>query len=309
MVRFSRSFCNPPGGRFSSFTHNTNFSYFCQAKSSNFRYVAQYPISRFFGLASILRHFLPGCRLPGRDPRQIPTRPFFARSQNRPFCPQKPPFSDQIVDIIDDPHSRQTITCPRSSEICYTMSMSFSTNLANYSYSAVHPPCHACYDPDKTPETIFLCFAEIQIGALWIPADPPPPFGSYELTHDGACDWSSITPDYFLSYQSDALGTTLRVFGPIFQNVFQGVPAPPCENWFSNINAVPAGNKFFGGYCVVINTLPGGLSDITDLMQLMSESPDWADWLGSVPTAADTASYQFSKHQDHTNVRILMDVP
>lgn len=194
-------------------------------------------------------------------------------------------------------------------EICYNLIMPFSTNLDNYSYSADPDPCVVCCDPGKTPEKIFVCFAEIQIGALWIPADPPPPFGSYELTHSGFCEWLLVNANYRFRYQSDGIRTVAQVFTLPFDNIFIGDPSPPCENWFGNQLLNPAIQKYYGGYCVVINTLPGGIADITDLMQLMSESPDWADWLGSVPTAANTGSYQFSRHLDHTNIRILMDVP
>lgn len=187
--------------------------------------------------------------------------------------------------------------------------MAFSTNLANYSYSADPNPCNACFDPGKTPDKIFLCFAEIQIGALWTPADPPPPFGSFELSHNGFCDWELIGVDYTFLYQTVPDFSDVTVLTPGFDTAFWKRHVGICHNWWENFAQVPAGNKWFGGYCLLINTLPGGISDITDLMQLMSDSPDWADWLSSVPVVADTASYQFSKHQDHTNVRILMDVP
>lgn len=187
--------------------------------------------------------------------------------------------------------------------------MAFSTNLDNYAYSADPHQCADCCDVGKTPENIFLCFAEIQIGDLWIPADPPPPYGCYPLTHDGFCVWGDITPDYFLGYESKVGNVALTVFGPVFQSIFLNHAKPPCSNWFDNVLVNPAVEKYYGGYCVVINTLPGGFPDITDLLKLMSDSPDWADWLGSVGLAANTASYQFSKHLDHTNVRILMDVP
>lgn len=187
--------------------------------------------------------------------------------------------------------------------------MAFSTNLDDYSYSAHVDPCNVCCDPGKTPETMFLCFSEIQIGDLWTPADPPPPFGSYELTHIGTCDWKLIGADFTFLYHTVMGWSDVFVYTPILESCFWHPGDAPCLNWFTNFQQVPAGEKWFGGYCVLINTLPGGYPDITDQLKLMSDSTDWADWLSSVPRGANTASYQFSKHQDHTNVRILMDVP
>lgn len=187
--------------------------------------------------------------------------------------------------------------------------MSFSTNLDDYSYSADPDPCAICFDPDKTPEKMFLCFANIQIGALWIPADPPPPYGTFELTHAGFCEWLLVDADYRFRYQSDGIRTVAQVFTLPFDNIFIGDPSPPCENWFGNQLINPAIQKYYGGYCIAISPLPGGIPNITDIMELMSDSPDWSQWLQPIPTATDTGSYRLSNRQDKTNVRILMDIP
>lgn len=186
--------------------------------------------------------------------------------------------------------------------------MFIDANLNNYNYTPDPDPCGACCDANKTPETMFLCFSGIQIGALWTPADPSPPFGVFEITHQGFCLWEGANADYTFQYATVPDFSDVLVLTPGFETAFWKRHVGICHNWWANFAQVPAGNKWFGGYCFLLNTLPGAFTGIADILALMSDSPDWADYLRPGAMAADIETELLYKRQDNTTIRILKTV-
>lgn len=186
--------------------------------------------------------------------------------------------------------------------------MFIDANLENYDYTTDPDPCNTCFDVNHTPETMYLCFSGIQIGALWTPADPSPPFGAFEITHQGFCVWEDSDANYTYQYSTVPDFSDVQVWTPAVELPFWQRHVGVCYNWWSNAIVVPAGNKWYGGYCLLLNTLPGGIDGISDILELMSNSPDWADYLRPGAMASDVETHLLYKRQDDTTIRIVKDI-
>ena len=199
---------------------------------------------------------------------------------------------------------------PPSSQLlflCYNTPMFIDANLDNYSYTSDPDPCNTCFNINKTPETMYLCFSDIKIGALWTPADPPPPFGAFEITHQGFCIWEGSDANYAYQFATVPDFSDVIIHTPGFDTIFWQRHVGICFNWWVNAISVPAGNKWYGGYCLLLNTLPDGIAGISDILELMSDSPDWADFLRPGAMATQTGTYLLYKRQDNTTIKIKID--
>jgi len=112
---------------------------------------------------------------------------------------------------------------PPSSQLlflCYNTPMFIDANLDNYSYTSDPDPCNTCFNINKTPETMYLCFSDIKIGALWTPADPPPPFGAFEITHQGFCIWEGSDANYAYQFATVPDFSDVIIHTPGFDTIF-----------------------------------------------------------------------------------------
>ncbi len=185
--------------------------------------------------------------------------------------------------------------------------MSFTTDIANYSYAVPPLHCDLCNDANKTPATLFLCFSNIQQGNNWIPADPPPPNGVVEVPLTALCRYDDTVGLYDYRYVMVA-GKTLcfaQVTGAM--NAFYFLLIPTCQLSFDNQIINPVGNKYYGGSCQVVPPLEGGIWSVPELLALMSDDPHWADWLNPIPMTNEQTVYKLYKGHSQVNIKIKID--
>lgn len=185
--------------------------------------------------------------------------------------------------------------------------MSIATNPELYDYSVPPNVCPLCYDVGKTPETLFLCFSEIKIGALWTPADPPPPNGTFAVVPTNPCKWQVTASGFDFYYQSimgdTECGCNITGGGLCFGGLFEG----DCHLWFDNALVAPGGNKYYDGSCGVVPSLEGGIYSIAWILQLLSKDPIWATWINPIPISEQLTVYKLYNAIDHTNIKIKID--
>lgn len=182
--------------------------------------------------------------------------------------------------------------------------MSIDTNPELYSYAVPPNECPACYDANKSPDSLFLCFAGIMPGDNWNPGFPPPPNGCFEIPVFAPCRWTGTVGLFDFDY-GHIVGFTfvdchLGIGGGAFFTAILNL----CVTWFANGRAVPAGNIYYGGHCKVVPPLAGGAFSFPELMALLSDDPLWAEWCNPVPAPGDSTVYKFYNAQDATNIKI-----
>lgn len=187
--------------------------------------------------------------------------------------------------------------------------MSFPIDPSLYEYSIPPKVCPACFDLGKTPESLFLCFADIKIGATWIPADPPPPNGVWEIPVSAACQWIASVGLYDFDYRPVDIATTLRVDVTGGGLIFLDQNQPACSVWWSNEIIAPAGVKYYGGFCQVVPPLAGDSFSAADLLALLSDDPLWALWCNPKPTSTGATVYKLYNPRDRTNIHIKHQSP
>ena len=167
--------------------------------------------------------------------------------------------------------------------------------------------CPACYDPGETPNCVWGCFAGIKIGALWVPADPDPPNGPFALFANAACSWITVAAgcDFLHRNLGPFTQTLVNVTGGV--NVFFRQQLGICKLWSANAIAAPAGNKYYGGWCMVVPSLEGGSWSIPESLQLLSEDPFWAQWLNPRPNTGEDVFYNLYDGTNRVNVKIKID--
>lgn len=185
--------------------------------------------------------------------------------------------------------------------------MSINTDPSLYSYSTPPNVCDLCYDANKSPETIFLISSGIQTGALWLPTDPPPPNGIFELTTSAPCNWSATIGVYDLFYGLvvDTFEVSIDVPGPI-PVFFDAIPIM-CSVSFANFLAAPAGNHYYGGFILLLPVLEGGADSLVEIMSLLSKDPLWATWANPQQINKDQTVHKFYNSFDKTNVKVLYE--
>lgn len=178
---------------------------------------------------------------------------------------------------------------------------------ALYDYTAPGNACPVCFAPGQTPATLFACYFGIQIGSIWLPTDPPPPNGIYELSASAPCVYGCVLPDPLISLQwtggHSAIQSLIAGGGLFF--VADSVPA--CNYIWPNSFNSPLGRRYWCGYCCVINCLPGGVQDEGDLI-------DWLDasiysQIYSKPVTLDQTHivHRLSRPYDRSNIFIKID--
>jgi len=185
--------------------------------------------------------------------------------------------------------------------------MSIDTNPDLYEYEVPPNVCPLCYDANETPKILFLCFSEIKIGALWTPADPPPPNGIFAVETAFPCRWLLTAAGFDFYYQSifgdTECGCNITGGNICFVGFFDG----DCYLWFDNGLVAPAGNKYYGGSCAVVPSLAGGIFSLSWVLRLISEDPVWATWINPIPVSDELTVYKLYNSIDKTNVKIKID--
>lgn len=187
--------------------------------------------------------------------------------------------------------------------------MSFLVDPDLYDYSTPPNVCPLCFDADKSPEIIFINVADIKIGDLWVPADPPPPNGNWAVHISAPCVWSETIGafDFALHYQVDRTSLDIDVTGGA--GCFLHLDLVPCTQWFQNEQLNPAVHKYYEGYARVVPVLEGGAYSIQELMALFSDDPTWAKYCNPIADDAESTVYKLYNPLDHTNVKIKRVIP
>ena len=186
--------------------------------------------------------------------------------------------------------------------------MSFNTDPDLYSFNVPPGDCLLCYAADKTPETLFVEFIGIQIGDDWTPGDPPPPNGTFELTHVFSCEWNLNDGTYFIDYIRFPLNMVLRagVIG-VDDGFLPVAPTGACEIEFLNNLSSPVGNTYFGGTGIVMNPLDSGVRNNIQLMNLLNILPENRTFCKPQTIAEDILTTRYTDRDGRTNIYIKYD--
>ena len=72
--------------------------------------------------------------------------------------------------------------------------------------------CARCFDFLKAPQVMRMSVQGIEKGDDWMPFDPDPPNGTFELQNQGRCDWAIFGADFGASCTFTGAGTQMAVF-------------------------------------------------------------------------------------------------
>jgi len=187
--------------------------------------------------------------------------------------------------------------------------MSFLTDPDLYDYAIGPNICNACYDIGKSPDQLFLAVQGILTGQAWLPADPPPPNGLYQLSPAAACWWSLLIGIWDIQLQTNLPQTRLIITGVPALTAFTKVTPAACTNWLaSEITDGPL-VKYYTGEAAVVPPLPGGADSIQDLMQSLAMDPYSKHWCNPRPSDDDATVYTISSHINKTNIKIKQQTP
>lgn len=171
------------------------------------------------------------------------------------------------------------------------------------------PPdvCPLCYEIGKTPTFLVIFFSGIKIGALWNRGDPDPP-NIYHLAHNtAACTWTSLIETFDAEYRTFPGIAFLELWNAAVGPAFLGTRFHECLSWFPNTIINPATSRYYGGFGIVIPPLEGGAWSLPEIMALLSEDPDWAQYLKARPTEANSVFYNLYKGNSLVNIKIKID--
>lgn len=182
--------------------------------------------------------------------------------------------------------------------------MSINTDPALYNYQAPGGACLACFGLNTTPAAMFMAVTGIQIGALWLPGDPPPPNGIFTMQPFAPCVWRLATGTYTFVWnpQGGFLHCTIGVVG--VGSAFADSLGAGCNYLYDNIQVAPAGQHYFGGTTQILPPLEGGANSLPETLALFSDDPVWAKWANPKPIDETQTVHQFYRRRDRTRIKI-----
>lgn len=186
--------------------------------------------------------------------------------------------------------------------------MSFLTDPNLYEVDLINFPDLQCHTALTTPVILFLNLSDIQIGDDWLPGDPPPPNGTWELIHVISSKWDLTTTDFQFEISEDLGVTALIVqlldFTPIFFNLL----TTNCPNRFENDFTNPTGRKYFGGSAILTSPLDTGPNSLQAQMALLNINPFGQNWVKVTNTGANQTTNRFSRRIGKDNILIQYDL-
>lgn len=126
-----------------------------------------------------------------------------------------------------------------------------------------------CWSAGHTPKNIYVAFAGITMGDLWLPAYGSPPNGIYSFPQRTACSWHDGVIPYRSGYATYAPGSSVRIAGGIAYAFFASV-GQNCVFAFANESVCPD-HIFCGGIAIVFQLEPGSSApSLADIMELIN---------------------------------------
>ena len=183
--------------------------------------------------------------------------------------------------------------------------MSFPTFDPGNTYEPPPNVCVACFAPGETPHVLQVCLSGIAVGALWVPADPPPPNGTWPLNPVGLCTWQAIIAGYWFDFHINGFENVLQVTDAVPRTYFFSGNPPACTFWHANFFAVPAGNKYYGGHALLQHAMPTDPWSIQEVMDDLGLTPAADLYANPRAITAEQAVHTFSDRQHSTNIKIL----
>lgn len=184
--------------------------------------------------------------------------------------------------------------------------MSFDPNPDLYEYEPPPNVCLGCFEVGKSPASLFVNFSGIKIGAGWLPLDPEPPNGIYEITASAPCRWNRTIGPWNFDYNMIGGGSNVQIWDGGLLFPFTQQLLNPCELWFANFQQNPI-FTYFGGWCVVTPPLPGGTFSEVELLDLVGIDTIRQTWANPRPAPADISFHTISRAADATNIKIKFD--
>jgi len=175
-------------------------------------------------------------------------------------------------------------------------------------YAAPGNQCPACWPADETPKHIYIAISGVLQGALWIPADPPPPNGLFKLAIQIPCRWLNIFPDFDIFYKASLAPSTLTIEGPLHVAYFFGTNINPCIRWFANEIQVPAGNLYYAGHATIWDFTQSDESTIQENLALLNIAPAERTFINIRNGPANTAVKVISARIGRTNIAIKEEI-
>jgi len=115
--------------------------------------------------------------------------------------------------------------------------------------------CLRCYEPGETPQILYATFRDIERGANWIPALPPPPNTVFQLIQSDVtpCLWGYTGVIWEVSYLASSWPpppavpvSSLHIGQVPFIPVFSSTADGECSGHFENEITEPP-NMFYKG--------------------------------------------------------------
>lgn len=107
--------------------------------------------------------------------------------------------------------------------------------------------CLACFPAGFTPATVYASIAGVMIGDLWIPGNPYPPNGMFELPQLNGCQWGDFFGPWTVVYNANGGAAWLESSWAGLPQGFDSGNKAPCTNAFTNIHQNKALTKYYGG--------------------------------------------------------------
>ena len=182
--------------------------------------------------------------------------------------------------------------------------MSYDSDPSLYTFEPPPNNCILCHDLDKSPAQVQVAFAGIERGALWVPTDPPPPNGVFEILATAPCSWAATIGLYTIDLHMAPLLSLLEITiaGPI--TIFSKLWTFKCNLWYPNTITVPAGNKYYGGWGSLSYPQVGATDSIADFMTSINFPPAPGTAVSPRPLTAVETVYVFSRTLDASNLHV-----
>ncbi len=187
--------------------------------------------------------------------------------------------------------------------------MSFIVNPEEYDYGTAPNICPACFDINKSPDSVFLCVNGILPGDNFFGIDPGAPFGIFEIHTDAPCQWHEVVGAFDFFYGIIGINTVCSIGVVAGPNVFSDTILGHCKYAFTNVFNFPAGRTYYKGQVRVVVPLEGGVLSVQEIALLLANETNWAKWCNPIYKSDTETVYKFYKRTGKTNIKILVEDP
>jgi hypothetical protein len=167
---------------------------------------------------------------------------------------------------------------------------------------ATNNGCPDVFGADLTPDVVWATFGGIEIHVNPSPSTPPPPKGTFALSHNGDCTWQALTADFYFFYFFTGGDSVLQITLPTADYVFTSTVSGTAEQHFTNQASGPPYTYYSGGSGFVALS-----PDHLTLANRYSIMPDVSGKAELIHASDPNAQCRLVNPQDNSNLNILYD--